>query len=85
MDLTTLAQLIPTSTRLLLDMGAKPGASTSSVDTEEEMVVPTSSVRAGDVLRVVPGERVPVDGVIISGKCSVDESMLTGESRCVGS
>ncbi len=81
MDLTTLAQLIPASSRLLLDMGTKPGASTSSVDAEDEMVVPTSTVRAGDILRVLPGERIPVDGVIVSGKCSVDESMLTGESR----
>ena len=43
-------------------------------------MVATASVRVGDVLRVLPGERLPVDGVILSGRCSVDESMLTGES-----
>ena len=45
--------------------------------------VPTSSIRQGDVLRVLPGERVPVDGEIVDGRCSLDESMLTGESALV--
>ena len=82
MDLTSLAQLIPSSSRLLLDAGGKPGAATSSnAAVEEEMMVATSTVRAGDILRILPGERVPVDGVVTSGKCSVDESMLTGESE----
>lgn len=43
-------------------------------------MVPTANIRPGDVVRVLPGERLPVDGDIIQGKCSVDESMLTGES-----
>ena len=43
-------------------------------------MVPTANIRPGDVVRVLPGERMPVDGDIIQGKCSVDESMLTGES-----
>ena len=46
-------------------------------------MVATSSVRAGDVLRVLPGERVPVDGVVLAGRSAVDESMLTGESALV--
>lgn len=41
--------------------------------------VPLESIRSGDKLRVRPGEQVPVDGVVISGRSSVDESMLTGE------
>ncbi len=42
--------------------------------------VPLEEVRPGDRLRVRPGERVPVDGVVEEGKSSVDESMLTGEA-----
>ncbi|MCI1945820.1 heavy metal translocating P-type ATPase [Clostridium luticellarii] len=45
-----------------------------------EHAVPVSKVSIGDVLMVKPGEKIPVDGVIISGFSSVDESMLTGES-----
>jgi len=41
--------------------------------------VPLSHVHVGDALRVRPGEKVPVDGVVIEGKSAVDESMLTGE------
>lgn len=46
----------------------------------EEMEVPVEEVRAGDVVLVRPGEKIPVDGVVIEGRSSVDESMLTGES-----
>ena len=46
---------------------------------EREEDVPLEAVRAGDVLRVRPGEKVPVDGVILDGASTVDESMLTGE------
>ncbi|MBP7949099.1 MAG: cadmium-translocating P-type ATPase [Verrucomicrobiales bacterium] len=42
-------------------------------------VVPLAAVQAGNRLRVKPGERIPVDGVVIEGRSSVDESMLTGE------
>lgn len=45
-----------------------------------EEVAPVASVRPGDILLVRPGERIPVDGEVISGYSSVDESMLTGES-----
>ncbi|MDR1241928.1 MAG: heavy metal translocating P-type ATPase [Deltaproteobacteria bacterium] len=43
-------------------------------------IIPAASVQVGDVLLVRPGERVPVDGVILEGASSLDESMLTGES-----
>ena len=42
--------------------------------------VPLESVHPGDLLRVRPGEKVPVDGVVVEGRSSIDESMVTGES-----
>lgn len=45
-----------------------------------ESEIPVDAVRVGDVMLVRPGERVPVDGVLLDGASSVDESMLTGES-----
>ena len=50
------------------------------VETDGERDVPLASVHVGDLLRVRPGERVPVDGVVVDGRCFVDESMVTGES-----
>ena len=50
------------------------------VESDEERDVPLEDVHPGDVLRVRPGERVPVDGVVLEGSASVDESMITGES-----
>lgn len=46
----------------------------------KEIKVPIEEVVAGDIIIVKPGEKIPVDGVIIEGHSSVDESMLTGES-----
>src|SRR5690625_2519074 len=46
----------------------------------EEMMIPAADVIVGDALVVKPGEKFPVDGVIMKGRTSVDESMLTGES-----
>jgi Cu+-exporting ATPase len=47
--------------------------------TGEEVDVPIESVRPNDQLRIRPGERVPVDGVVIEGSTAIDESMITGE------
>ena len=47
---------------------------------DEELDVPVDSIQHGDTIVVRPGERIPVDGQIISGHSAVDESMLTGES-----
>ena len=46
----------------------------------KEVLIPVEKVTAGDHLIVKPGEKIPVDGVIVKGRTSVDESMLTGES-----
>ena len=64
--LRALARLQPKSARV-----ARDGA---------EVDVPVEDVRHGDVVVVRPGERVPVDGEVLSGESAVDESMLTGES-----
>ncbi|MFH1403962.1 MAG: heavy metal translocating P-type ATPase [Candidatus Altiarchaeota archaeon] len=45
-----------------------------------EQVIPAEKVVVGDIIIVKPGEKIPVDGVIVSGRSSVDESMITGES-----
>lgn len=45
-----------------------------------ESVVPADQVQVGDVLRVLPGETIPVDGVILSGQTSVNQAVMTGES-----
>jgi Cu+-exporting ATPase len=46
----------------------------------KEMVIPVDEVEAGDIILVKPGEKIPVDGEVVEGRTSVDESMLTGES-----
>ncbi len=48
-------------------------------DGKEEMI-PAEEIRQGDVLRILPGETIPVDGTIVSGETSVDQSVMTGES-----
>ena len=62
-----LLALIPETARLLLPDGS-------------EKTIPVHDVKKGDLLRVRPGERIPVDGVIAEGFSSIDESMITGES-----
>lgn len=46
----------------------------------QEIEIPVNDVRVGDIVSVRPGEKIPVDGVILSGYSSIDESMITGES-----
>jgi len=67
--------------RALLDLAPKTARRVRESGAEED--VPLDSVVAGDRLRVRPGEKVPVDGVIEDGRSSLDESMITGESMPV--
>ena len=46
----------------------------------KEIIIPAEKVQVGDILRVLPGEGVPVDGIIISGQTSVNQAVMTGES-----
>ncbi|WP_162630799.1 YHS domain-containing protein, partial [Paracoccus endophyticus] len=63
--------------RALLDMAAKTARVIRPDGSEEE--IPLEQVQVGDRLRVRPGDKVPVDGVVVDGRSSVDESMISGE------
>jgi Cu+-exporting ATPase len=63
--------------RALLDLAAKTARIIRDDGSEEE--IPLEAVQVGDRLRVRPGDKVPVDGEVVEGRSSVDESMLTGE------
>lgn len=65
--LKNLISLAPSQGRRLLPDGA-------------EEIIRAEQIRAGDILRVLPGEAIPVDGEIVSGSTSVDQSVITGES-----
>ncbi|MEO1592443.1 MAG: heavy metal translocating P-type ATPase [Cyanobacteria bacterium J06632_22] len=67
--LRSLVALQPTVARLV------PGP-----DTTEGVEIPAAQVQVGEWLRVLPGEKIPADGVVSAGQTTVDESMLTGES-----
>lgn len=63
--------------RRLLGLAPKTARRVSADGREED--VPLEQVQPGDTLRVRPGEKVPVDGVVIEGRSAVDESMISGE------
>lgn len=64
--------------RALLDLS--PKMATLILENKEEREVALEEIKKGDMLRVRPGQKVPVDGVILEGKSAIDESMMTGES-----
>ena len=64
-----LVHLTPRTARLLTESG--------------EQIVPAEQVKVGDILRVLPGETVAVDGIITAGQTSIDQSVMTGESMPV--
>jgi Cu2+-exporting ATPase len=64
--LEALLQLVPPQARVLQD--------------GKENLIPTSQVRVGNIIFLKPGDRVPVDGIIVDGETAIDESLVTGES-----
>ena len=67
--------------RALLDLAPKTARRVKDDGSDEE--VSLDAINVGDRLRVRPGDKVPVDGVVLEGRSSLDESMVTGESMPV--
>ena len=84
-SLTLLGQLLElkarsrTSAAIKTLLGLAPKTARRLRDDGSEEDIPLVNVHVGDRLRVRPGEKVPVDGVVLDGRSSIDESMLTGE------
>ena len=72
----TLLALQPTTANLLKPSNEAP----SSFVLQPAIALPVSQVKVGEWLRVLPGEKIPVDGEVIAGQTTVNESMLTGEA-----
>lgn len=68
-----------TNEAIKLLLGLAPNTARIVRDNGSEEDIPMESVLPGDILRVRPGEKVPVDGIVTDGSSSVDESMVTGE------
>ena len=68
-----------TNAAIQMLLGLAPNTARRVHEDGREEDVPLEAVQAGDLLRVRPGEKVPVDGVVVSGESTVDESMVTGE------
>lgn len=67
--------------RALLDLAPKTARRITENGDDED--VPLDQIKVGDLLRVRPGEKVPLDGIVTEGRSAVDESMVTGESMPV--
>lgn len=69
-----------TNTAIKLLLGLAPNNAIIIRDNGDEQDISLSDVQVGDKLRIRPGDKIPVDGIVISGSSTVDESMVTGES-----
>lgn len=80
-DMNELLSLISTTSRLVIAPSESEPSDNGILCTDSMSVeVPTDNIRIGDMVLVLPGETIPVDGRVLSGRSVVDESMLTGES-----
>ncbi|KAI9114305.1 hypothetical protein K1719_014533 [Acacia pycnantha] len=80
-DMNELLSLISTQSRLVITSSESAPSAASVLCSDAICVeVPTDNIRADDSVLVLPGETIPIDGRVISGRSVVDESMLTGES-----
>jgi Cu+-exporting ATPase len=61
----------------------QPKTARRVIEDDNDEVVPLDQIGVGDLVRVRPGERIPVDGEVVEGRSAVDESMVTGESMPV--
>ncbi len=68
-----------TNEAIKLLLGLAPNTARIIKDNGEEVDIPMEEVKVGDKLRIRPGEKVPVDGVVVEGSSLIDESMVTGE------
>lgn len=68
-----------TNTAIKLLMGLAPKTARKVTDCGHEKDIPLDQVKVGDTLRIRPGEKIPVDGLVIEGESHIDESMVTGE------
>ncbi|KAL0384473.1 UNVERIFIED_CONTAM: Copper-transporting ATPase PAA1, chloroplastic [Sesamum radiatum] len=69
--MTGLLSILPSKARLLINADAEESSST--------IEVPSNSLSVGDQIIVLPGDRIPADGIVRAGRSSVDESSFTGE------
>ena len=76
-DMVALSQLLPPSARLVL--GGGDIAANAASAALRSRVVPTGALTPGDIIVVLPGDRIPVDGTVLAGASAVDEAALTGE------
>jgi len=79
--ITRLLSLNPKEAVVIRERGTE--VRNRETDARVYVTVPVSSIRAGDLVQIRPGERVPLDGVVTEGASEVDESMLTGEAKPV--